>query len=328
MRTFGLVLWPASGWYDVVMRLHFFAFCTLLVGSVALARQEPEPNPLAELVESAEVKTIGSGFVFTEGPLWIRDALLICDLRTSVIYQFVPGETPITAETATKIRPQSGASAGLTLNAAGDLLCAQFNGQVTRAKDGGTSGEFEVLATQSDVGPIKRANDIVVHADGTVYFTDFGAGDVLKIAPDGTCTRVASGLKAPNGLTLSLDQRKLFVAEYGGMSLKVFDVAADGTLSAGREFATLSGEEGGRPDGMKTDEIGNIYSTGPGGIWVFRESGERLGVIAAPGASNFCFGGQDGKSLFITSGKTVGMIRMKVRGATTPKAPSDPQVTP
>lgn len=310
------------------MARQLVAFFTLLIGSAASAQQEPGPNPLAELVEASDVKIIGSGFAFTEGPLWIGDSLLICDLRASVIYRFVPGETTATAETATKFRPKSGASAGLTVNAAGDLLCAQFNGQITLAKDGGSGGEFEVIATQSDAGPIKRANDIVVHADGTIYFTDFGAGDVLKIAPDGACTRVASGLKAPNGLTLSLDHRKLFVAEYGGMTVKVFDVGADGTLSGEREFATLAGEEGGKPDGMKTDERGNIYSTGPGGIWVFRESGEHLGVIDAPGASNFCFGGQDGKSLFITSGKTVGMIRMRVRGATTPKAAPASEVTP
>jgi len=302
------------------MNLKLFASILFACAPVAIAQQSADSSPLDELVESARVEIVGKNFVFTEGPLWHEGALMICDLRASVIYRFTPGETPATPETATALRAKSAATAGICLNASGDLLCAQFSGKVTKAKDAGKIDEYEVIASESDAGPIKRANDIVVRSDGASYFTDFGAGNVLRIATDGKCTRVASGLKAPNGLTFSKDHRKLFVAEYGGMAVRVFDVQDDGTLSEPREFAKLSGEEPGRPDGMKTDENGNIYSTGPGGIWVFRESGERIGVIPAPGASNFCFGGADGKSLFITSGETVGVIRMRIRGATTPAA--------
>ena len=302
------------------MNRNLFALTILAFAPVAMAQEIVESPAIDALVESAHVHNIGKGFVFTEGPLWHDGALLICDLRASVIYRFTPGETPATPETAANFRAKSAATAGICLNAQGELLCAQFSGKVTKSKDGGKSGEYEVIASESDAGPIKRANDIVVRSDGTAYFTDFGAGHVLRIAADGTCKKVASGLKAPNGLTFSKDHRKLFVAEYGGMAIKVFDVSEDGALSEPREFAKLAGEAPGRPDGMKTDEQGNVYSTGPGGIWVFRETGERIGVIDAPGASNFCFGGADGKSLFITSGETVGMIRMRVRGAATPAA--------
>ncbi len=278
---------------------------------------EAMPEKLAELVADATPVVVATGFKFTEGPLWYGDALLICDLQGDVIYRLKPGAEPVKEADAEKFRAPSGRSAGLTFDHDGRLVCAQFNGKIMRSKEPNpkAGAEYDVITENTPEMPLKSANDLVVAKDGTIYFTDFGGGALKRISPDGKVSVIAPKLRAPNGLTLSLDQSRLFIAEYRAQNIKVVDLATDGTVGEAKDFASTKGEGGGSPDGMKTDEKGNIYSTGPGGIWVFTASGEKLGVITAPGTSNFCFGGEDGKTLFMTAGDEVKAIRMKVSGA-------------
>ncbi|MFZ4574275.1 MAG: SMP-30/gluconolactonase/LRE family protein [Phycisphaerales bacterium] len=303
----------------------------LALPAFSLAQVEQAPpsagaqpaDKTAELVADANAVVIASGFKFTEGPLWDGDALLFCDLQGDTIYRIKPGEKPAIPADSEKFRAPSGRAAGLTFDGEGRLLCAQFNGKVTRSKQPHpkAGAEYDILTEHSAESPLKSANDIVVAKDATIYFTDFGGGALKRIAADGKVSVIATKLKAPNGLTLSQDQKKLFVAEYGGQNVKVLDIATDGTTSEPRDFASTKGEGPGSPDGMKTDERGNIYTTGPGGIWVFTEAGEKLGIIKAPGVSNFCFGGEDGKTLFMTAGAEVRSIKMKVSGVKAPVAP-------
>ncbi len=276
-----------------------------------------QSDKLGELVADATVTNVAKGLQFAEGPLWDGDALLCCDLQGNTIYRFVPGAEPVTAESAEKFRTESGNAAGLTFDLEGRLLCAQFNGKLTRSNEANpkAGAAYELLAEKAGEVAVKSANDVVVSKDGTIFYTDFGGGNGVRVTPSGEVSFVGKGLKSPNGLTLSLDHSRLFVAEYRGQNIKVFDIAPDGTVSEPKDFASTKGEGRGSPDGMKTDEKGNIYSTGPGGVWVFSPEGEKLGVIKAPGTSNFCFGGADGKTLFMTAGDKVNSIKMKVAGA-------------
>lgn len=281
----------------------------------------PAPAPLdeklADLVADMTITTVATGIKFAEGPLWYGDALLVCDLAGDTIYRIVPGAEPVAIEKAEHFRDASGSAAGITLDAQGRIVCAQFDGKLTRSKDANPKpgAPFEVLVEKIGEAKLGRANDVVVHPDGSIFFTDFGNGNLVRLSAAGEASIVAKGLSAPNGLTFSLDHSRLFVAEYGAQNIKVVDIASDGTVSEAKDFASTKAEGRGTPDGMKTDEKGNIYSTGPGGIWVFTPAGEKLGVIKAPGTSNFCFGGPDGRTLFMTAGKSVKSLKMKVAGA-------------
>ena len=136
----------------------------------------------------------------------------------------------------------------------------------------------------------------------------------FRLDPVGTLALVARDFKQPNGLCLSNDERKLFVNDSWGPTIRVFDVGADGSLSGGEIWATVTGTGEGVPDGMKTDLAGRIFCNGPGGVHVFAPEATHLGVIATPEKStNFCFGGQDGRTLFITACTSVYAIETQTR---------------
>ena len=120
----------------------------------------------------------------------------------------------------------------------------------------------------------------------------------------------------PSGLTLSPDEKKLNVGDYGTTIIKVYDVAADGGMSEGRVFADLPEMEGSEyPDGMKCDTLGNLWTTGPGGVLVFSPAGELLGRLRVPGGTtNIAFGEKDGRTLFITAGEMVFSVRTEMDG--------------
>jgi gluconolactonase len=235
-----------------------------------------------------------------------------------VVYRIPAGaKLPVTPEQAEKMIDPSGSAAGLCFDGERRIVVAQFDGKVRRSKSPkpGPGSEFEVVAEKVNGNTINKANDLVVAKNGLIYVTEFAGGNVLRISTTGEVTIVATEIKSPNGITLSPDEKRLFVAEYGSKKVWVCDVNADGTLGEKAVFAETTGAGRGSPDGLKVDEKGNLYSTGPGGIFVFSPTGEKLGVIAAPGASNFCFGGTDGKTLYITAGGSVKSCRMNVAGA-------------
>ncbi len=219
---------------------------------------------------------------------------------------------------------------GMTLDAAGNLLICEHttSSVVRRAPDGST----ETLASHWDGRELNSPNDIVTGPEGSIYFTDppygrmagFGVErdqdlafqGVFRITPDGALELLADDFRGPNGLCFSPDNSLLYVNDSERALIRVWDVAADGSISNGRLFVDAIGKGDpaeGIPDGMKCDELGNVLVTGPGGIWVFAADGEKLGVIEAPeGVGNFCFGGTDYRTLFIGASSTLFRLPMKV----------------
>lgn len=291
-------------------------------GAAGLALGQVDPAPtsdrLSEVLADGTLTDVATGFKFTEGPLWDGTTLMFCDLAGNIVYRVPAGAAlPITPDKAEKLIDPSGSAAGLCFDGEGKLVVAQFDGKVRRSKSPrpGAGAAYEVIAENVNGNAINKANDLVIAKNGSTYFTEFGGGNVLRLSPEGDVTLVAREIKSPNGVTLSPDEKKLYIAEYGSKKIWVCDVKPDGSLSEKTLFAETTGSGRGSPDGIKTDEKGNVYSTGPGGIFVFAPSGEKLGVINAPGASNFCFGGPDGKTLYITAGGSVKSCRMNVAGA-------------
>ncbi len=278
-----------------------------------------KPN---DYFESLEPETIAEGMRFTEGPLWWEGRLLYCDLGGDAIYSIKPGPGAKPEE----FRRPADRPAGLALDTSGRLLATHFGprggtGKVTRrAKD----GTVETLIDKAGESPVKQCNDLAVRSDGTFYFTDFGGGkdgrSLFRVGTDAKAELVKAEFKAANGVCLSPDEKTLYVADMGDNKIKAFDVGADGALANERVFADFKGDGGGgSPDGMKTDVNGNLYTTGPGGIWVVSPKGDKLARLDQRGCSNLCFGGEDRRTMFITCGTKVLSVRTRHAGAPTPK---------
>jgi gluconolactonase len=298
---------------------------------------------LADVVESSQAECLATGFVFTEGPVWHPDGhWLFVDVRASLIYRLVPGRQPEV------IRAQSGGSNGMTFDLQGRLLiCEGDNRQVTRREPDGT---FTPLAQRLGGKRLNRPNDIVTRSDGSIYFTDPGGrltsverelnfSGVHRITPDGTLTNATAETEYPNGLAFSPDERTLYVAitrrdercieekNRGEVCthqcIRAFDVAADGTLSHNRIFASMASAADGVPDGMKVDAEGRVYCTGPEGVWVFDASGHHLGIIRLPEIpANCAWGGPDHRTMLFTARTSVYAMRMRTPGTRIPRAAS------
>lgn len=274
----------------------------------------------AILNDNAQVEKVAFDFQFTEGPLWHRSGfLLFSDIPANTIYQWIPNEKPRV------FRRPSGNANGNTLDREGRLITAEHgNRRVSRTQKDGT---VVTLASQYEGKRLNSPNDLVVKSDGSIYFTDppyginseqeeLGFYGVYRLAPDGTLTLLVRDFVRPNGIAFSPDQKKLYVNDSEKGHIRVFNVKPDGTLENKRIFAELkNSRKKGVPDGMKVDEEGNVYSTGPGGVWVFSPSGNLLGKIEVPEvAANLAWGDRNYKTLYITASNSLYRIRLKIPG--------------
>jgi gluconolactonase len=274
---------------------------------------------------AVEFETLGSGFLFTEGPLWQPQ-------ERYLLFSDIPGDHLrrwSAKDGVTTFRRPCNKSNGLTRDRQGRLLaCEHATSRVTRTE---ADGRITVIASHYGGKELNSPNDIVVKSDGGIYFTDptYGRMDyygvprepvltfrgVYRVAPDGALTLLADDFAQPNGLCFSADETRLFVNDTERGHIRVFDVKADGTLAGGAVWAQTVGEGDGAPDGMKIDSAGNLYCCGPGGIHVFDPSAACLGVIRTPeGVANFAFGDEDFRSLFITASTSLYRIRVKTPG--------------
>jgi sugar lactone lactonase YvrE len=281
-----------------------------------------EPNveeKFEAIVGEVAVEKIAGGFQFTEGPVWVPDGyLLFSDIPADTIYRWTPGSAA-----AEVFRTPSGRSNGLTLDREGRLLACEHDRRLSRTEK---DGRVVALAGRYEGRRLNSPNDVVVKSDGCVYFTDPPYGlsrqeegreldfnGVYRLAPDGTLTLLDDSFDRPNGLAFSPDERVLYVNDSRRGHIRAFDVQSDGVLSNGRVFAELRnpGKEG-SPDGMKVDVRGNVFCTGPGGIWVLDAAGEPLGLIEVPEVpANLAWGDDDLRTLYITA--RTGLYRMRVR---------------
>lgn len=281
-------------------------------------------HPDLERLLGAEpvVELLATGFAFTEGPVWRGDHLLFSDIPSNRIVRYEMLEE---GPAVTTFRYPSGNSNGQTLDGQGRLItCEHATRRVTRTEP---DGSLTILAARFETRRLNSPNDVVVSGDGTIYFTDPPYGltnqtrdkqlpynGVFKVAPDGTgMTLLVSDLERPNGLAFSPDQQTLYIADSAPKVINAYPVNADGTLGAGKLFAELPGQEGevGVPDGFKVDVEGNVYSSGPSGMWVFSPDGTLLGRIGTPEVpANCAWGDADWKGLYMTS--RTGLYRMRV----------------
>jgi gluconolactonase len=276
----------------------------LLAAAFALLTADSTP------FTAAPVETVATGHRFTEGPVWLpQGKLLFSDIPADRIYAVEAGSKSV-------FREPSGRSNGLTLDRENRLLAAEHqNRRVSRTEKDGT---ITVLADSYDGKRLNSPNDLIVRSDGVIFFTDppygghgseLGFNGVYAIHPDGTLKLLVNDFYRPNGLTLSPDEKILYIADSEKDFIRAYDLAPDATLSNPRQFCRCPG-----PDGIKTDTNGNIWATAADGVRIIAPNGSLLHTIAFPEQPANCAFGEDGRTLFVTARTSVYKVRATVQG--------------
>jgi gluconolactonase len=298
-------------------------------------------SALDEIVpSSAKIEKLAGGFLFTEGPIWVQGTedsegyLLFSDPNNNLIYRWTQdGQLSIfmtkSGYRGTDIGEygQPGSN-GLTLDKQGRLTINQHgNRRIVRMEK---NGQLTLLADRYEGKRLNSPNDLVYKSDGALYFTDppFGLpkffddprkelpySGVFRVSPDGKNLQLLSKeLSGPNGLAFSPDEKYFYLDNWDEKKKIImrYEVNPDGTLSNGKVFFDMTSAEGEDAlDGIKIDQKGNLYVSGPGGLWIISAEGKHLGTIVGPEhPHNFAWGDDDGKTLYLCA-KT-GLYRMRL----------------
>jgi gluconolactonase len=290
---------------------------------------EVKNSELLRLVDSdAFVEKVCSGFRFTEGPIWNpkEQCLYFSDMPGDVRRRWSA------ADGVREVRNPSNKCNGMTYDGAGNLyVCEHITSMLVKETP---SGDRKILASHWQGKELNSPNDVVVRSDNTVYFSDptYGRMPVFglerkqdlsfqglyRVSPDGALHLEADDFGQPNGVCFSPDEKLLYANDTPRAHIRVFDVAGDGSLHNSHIFAKNIGDgvlEHGVVDGMKCDEHGNIYVTGPRGIWILGPTAEHLGVIRMPEhAGNLNWGGANWDDLYCACSTSIYRVRTKVRG--------------
>ncbi len=296
-----------------------------------------DPALDAIVPKDAKIEKLAEGFLFTEGPVWVPQGyLLFSDPNANRIYKWSPDDG------LSVFRDSSGytgadiaeygqpGSNGLTLDPEGRLTINEHgNRRVIRLEPDGT---LTVLAASYDGKRLNSPNDLVYRSDGALYVTDppFGLpkffDDPRKELPysgiylvrDGKIRLLSTDLTGPNGIAFSPDEKFLYVGDWDEKRKVVmrYPVNADGTLGKGEVFVDMTSAPGEDAlDGLKVDHQGNLYASGPGGVWILSPDGKHLGTIVGPEhPHNFAWGEADGRTLYLCARTGLYRIRLSVPG--------------
>jgi gluconolactonase len=288
----------------------------------------------------ALIEKLAEGFDWSEGPIWIKQGgyLLFSDVPSNTVYKWKEGRGVsefLHPSGYTGSIPRGGepGSNGLTVDSQGRLvLCEHGDRRVARLEK---DGHKTTLADRYDGKRLNSPNDLVYRANGDLYFTDPPYGleknvddpkkelpfqGVYRVTSTGEITLLTSELSRPNGIAFSPDEKTLYVAVSDPKHAvwMAYEVKADGTLANGRVFfdatSLVNTEHKGLPDGMKVDQNGNLFATGPGGVFVFGPDGKHLGTINTGEATANCAWGEDGSVLYITADMYLCRIKTLTKG--------------
>ncbi len=319
--------------------------------SVKIERLDKQIDSL--IPSDAKLERVATGFKWTEGPVWIHAGyLLFAEIPSDSIRKWTPEASAsiflqpsgYKGSASSYGGPESGSN-GMTLDARGRLTVAgHAQRDVYRLETMNPKGQITILANAYQGKRLNSPNDLVYRSDGSLYFTDPPYGlrtqsdndpqKELKVngvyrlpgatdrpagsAPDNTKLQLLiTDLPRPNGIAFSPDQGVLYVNNSEPRKIwRRYRVNPDGSLADGRLFYDASSDKRpGAPDGMKVDHQGNVYSAGPGGVWVFSPDGKHLGTIDMPERTgNLTFGDKDGKTLYIAASSSIYRMRVNVAG--------------
>lgn len=300
-------------------------------------------DPALDLLVSptAQIETLASGFDWVEGPVWRKsgDYLLFSDIPKNVIFRWKEGEgvsvflRPAGFTEAKPLGRELGSN-GLTFDSEDRLVIADHgNRRVARLNE--SNFTKTTLADRYKGKRLNTPNDLTYHSNGDLYFTDPPYGmdggnknpakelsynGVYRLRPTGELTLLTAQLSAPNGIALSPDEKTLYVAisDPAHAVWMAYDVEADGTIANERVFfdatAMVKAGKKGLPDGMKVDSKGNLFATGPGGVFIFSPDGRHLGTIETGEKTSNCAFGDNGSTLYMTADHALLRIQLKTKG--------------
>jgi len=268
----------------------------------------------------SKLSTVASGFGFTEGPVWDPAGFVVVsdEVTNKILRVYMDGRKE---ELVSLGDPD-----GNTYDRQQRLIdCASVLRAIIRID---RQGEYEVLAGRFEDKRFNSPNDVVTGPDGAIYFTDptldlpegqkqeLPFQGVYRLDPSGKVTLLTKELSQPNGLAFSPNGKRFYVDDSEGRNIRVFDFTSEHTLANGRIFAQEPGGKGdGVPDGMKVDQAGNIYVTGPKGIWVWNPEGRHLGTIVFPEQpANLAWGDPGYSTLYVTATTSVYRLQTKSHG--------------
>ncbi len=308
--------------------------------NIEIVKLDPEIDEI--VLPNPKLYKVASGFTFIEGPVWTREGrLLFSDPNENRIYEYLPDSKLVVYREKSgyqgedlSLYGQPGSN-GLALDADGRLIVAEHgNHRISRVRADGT---VEVLASRYQGKRLNSPNDLIVKSDGSIYFTDppFGLpkfyddprkelpfSGIYRISREGKLDLLSTELEGPNGIDFSPDERFLYVTNWDPEKKVVmrYEVGPDGGVANGTVFFDMTGAPGEEAlDGIEVDEAGHLFVSGPGGIWVLAADGRHLGTIRTPRLpANFAWGGEDGKSLYLTARSTLYRLPLKVREKKTP----------
>ena len=298
-----------------------------------------DPSVNSVLGPNPGIEEIASGYAWTEGTLWVEKEkmLLFSDIPNNRVMKWTKekgAEVYLSPAGYTGTAPRGGESGsnGLLLNNKGQLVLCQHGDRRIALMDAPLDKpqpKFITLADSHNGKKFDSPNDAVFHKNGDLYFTDPPYGleknvrDPLKEAPyqgvyrlaaDGGLSLLIDTISRPNGIALTPDQKSLIIAnsDFAKPYWYIYDVNTDGSLSNGRIFQVArSGSRGGGGDGLKIDRNGNVFATGPGGIWIMNKTGKVIGKIKLDRRVSNCSFADNEKTLYVSADKTV--LRIKLR---------------
>jgi gluconolactonase len=331
------------------MRKHFIVFLFIIAVAVSSVAQTPDKSPLIRVDPSfddivspdAKLEKIAGNLGHIEGPTWIQKGqfLILSDIANNVVDKWDPKDGKISTyleglDEGFPVNSNSmlGGPNGITLDFQGRIVIGTRSAhQVVRIEK---DGKRTVLVSKYEGKNLNGINDLVYKSDGSLYFTDptWGVAERKEknlppptwdldfpgvyLFKDGKLTPVVKDMKIPNGVAFTPDEKYLYVNDTGKRTILKFEVKPDDTLGDRQLFIDMSSDKAvGNPDGMKIDVKGNVYCTGPGGVWVMSPDGKHLGTFLIPEqTSNFGFGDPDGKSIYFAARTGLYRIHVKIPG--------------
>jgi gluconolactonase len=287
----------------------------------------------ALLAPETKIEVLASGFNWSEGPVWKDGKILFSDVPENTVFAWREGDAAasISLKPSGSLSGEGQGSNGLAKDAAGNLiLCQHGERRIARLEK---DGSFTSLADKYDGKRFNSPNDLVITSKGTIFFTDPPYGlkkgtppdapyhGIYRVDSDGKVSLIIEDIKWPNGIALSPDERTLYIAvsDKDEPRVMAYDMELEGTVKSGRVvFAARSlksPERKGGCDGMKVDSLGNIWTTGPGGVLIISKEGKHLGsIFTGQATANCAWGGDDKSTLYITADMFLLRVKTKVKG--------------